>query len=91
MCNKMSSKVEDIDIDIKNRTYYFFNDMINIKNFYPNNIKIDENSYKDILIYYIGYVTFKDLKYVKVNSVNSLYLISAKKMYTLKKLIEKNI
>ena len=87
----MSSKVEDIDIDIKNRTYYFFNDMINIKNFYPNNIKIDENSYKDILIYYIGYVTFKDLKYVKVNSVNSLYLISAKKMYTLKKLIEKNI
>ena len=91
MCNKMSSKVEDIDIDIKNRTYYFFNDMINIKIFYPNNIKIDENSYKDILIYYIGYVTFKDLKYVKVNSVNSLYLISAKKMYTLKKLIEKNI
>ena len=87
----MSSKVEDIDIDIKNRTYYFFNDMINIKIFYPNNIKIDENSYKDILIYYIGYVTFKDLKYVKVNSVNSLYLISAKKMYTLKKLIEKNI
>ena len=65
--------------------------MINIKIFYPNNIKIDENSYKDILIYYIGYVTFKDLKYVKVNSVNSLYLISAKKMYTLKKLIEKNI
>ena len=91
MCNKMSSKVKDIDIDIKNRTYYFFNDMINIKIFYPNNIKIDENSYKDILIYYIGYVTFKDLKYVKVNSVNSLYLISAKKMYTLKKLIEKNI
>ena len=87
----MSSKVEDIDIDIKNRTYYFFNDMINIKNFYPNNIKIDENSYKDILIYYIGYVTFKDLKYIKVNSVNSLYLISAKKMYTLKKLMEKNI
>ena len=35
----MSNKVEDIDI--KNRTYYFFDDMINIKNFDPNNIKID--------------------------------------------------
>ena len=33
----MSSKVKDVNI--KNRTYYFFNDMINIKNFDPNNIK----------------------------------------------------
>ena len=32
------------DIDIKNRTYYLFNDIINIKNFDPNNIKIDEKS-----------------------------------------------
>ena len=36
---KMSDKVKDIDI--KNRTYYFFNDIINIKNFDPNNIRID--------------------------------------------------
>ena len=48
----MSSKVKAIDI--KNCTYYFFNDMINIKNFDPNNIKIDEKSYKNIPIYYIG-------------------------------------
>ena len=48
----MSNKIKDIDI--KNRTYYFFNDIINIKNFNPNNIKIDEKSYKNILIYYIG-------------------------------------
>ena len=47
---KMSNKVKDIDI--KNRTYYFFNDTINIKSFDPNNIKIDEKSYKNILIYY---------------------------------------
>ena len=40
----MSNKVKDIDI--KNRTYYFFNDIINIKNFDSNNIKIDEKSYK---------------------------------------------
>ena len=39
------------DIDIKNRIYYFFNDVINIKNFDPNNIKLDEKSNKNILIY----------------------------------------
>ena len=61
----MSNKVKDIDI--KNRTYYFFNDIINVKKFDPNNIKIDEKSYKNILIYYIGYVTIKDSKYVKNN------------------------
>ena len=44
----MSNKAKDITI--KNRTYYFFNDMINIKNFNPNNIKIDEKSYKNVLI-----------------------------------------
>ena len=59
--------------DIKNRTYHFFNDVINIENFDPNNIKIDERSYKDILTYYIGYVTIKE--YIKIYSVNSLYLI----------------
>ena len=48
--------------------------MINIKNFDSNNIKIDENSYKNILIYYIGYVTIKDLKYIKIYSVSPLYL-----------------
>ena len=56
----MSSKVKDKDT--KNRTYYFFDDIVNIKNFNPNNIKIDEKSYKNILIYLIGYVTIKDMK-----------------------------
>ena len=60
----MRNKVEDIDL--KNRTYYFFNDMINIKHFDANNIKIDKKSYKNILIYYIGYVTIEDSKYVKI-------------------------
>ena len=68
---KTSNKVKDINI--KNRTYFFFNDTINIENFDPNNIKIDEKSYKSILIYYIGYVTIKE--YVKIYSVNPLYLI----------------
>ena len=69
----MRNKVKDIDI--KNRTYYFFDDIINIKNFDPNDIKIDEKSSKSILIYYIRYVTIKVLKYAKINSVNLLYLI----------------
>ena len=43
--------------------------------FDPNTIKIDKKSYRNILIYYIGYVTIKDSKYVKINSENPLYLI----------------
>ena len=63
------------EINIKNPTYYFFDDMINIKNFDPNLLKIDQTSYKNIDIYYIGYITMKDSEYVKINSVNPLYLI----------------
>ena len=62
------------DIDIKNRTYYFFNVIINIKNFDSDNIKLDEKPYRNIFIYYIGYVKIKDFKYVKINSVNPFYL-----------------
>ena len=46
--------------------------MINIINLDPNKIKIDEKSYKYLLIYYIGYVTVKDLSYTKIDSVNPL-------------------
>ena len=67
----MSNKVKDIDI--KDWTYYFSSDIINIENFKWNNIKVDEKSYKDILIYYIGYVTIKE--YIKIDSVKPLYLI----------------
>ena len=69
----MSNKVKYISI--KNHPNYFFDDIINIKNFDPNNIKMDEKSYKNILIYNIAYVTIKDLKYMKINSVNLLHLI----------------
>ena len=60
----MSNKVKDIDI--KNRTQYFFNDIINIKSFDPDKIKIDEKSYKNILIYYFEYATIKVSEYVKI-------------------------
>ena len=57
----MSNKVTDISI--KNRTYYFFNGIMDIETLDTSNIKIDEKSYKNILIYYIGYVTVQ--KYLK--------------------------
>ena len=53
-------------INIKNRTYYFFNDMINIKDFNPSLIKIDKKSYKNIGIYHIRYITKKLLAIVKI-------------------------
>ena len=71
--SKMSNNIKDIDI--KNRIYYFFNGIIIIKHFDPNNIKIDGRSYKNILIYYIGYVTIKESKYVNICSANHLYLV----------------
>ena len=72
----MSNKVTDIDI--KKLTYNFFDDIINIKKVDPNKIELDEKSFKNILIYDIGYVTIKVLKYVKINSVNNLLLIFSK-------------
>ena len=45
--------------NIKNRNCYSFNDITKIGNFDPNNIKIDENSNKDNITYYIGYETIK--------------------------------
>ena len=47
------------ELRIKNQTYYFFNDMINIKDFHSDLLKIDKKPYKDFDIYYIGYNTIK--------------------------------
>ena len=49
--------------------------MINIESFNPDLLKIDKKSYKNIGIYYVGYITMKNSDYVKINSVNPLYLI----------------
>ena len=65
-------------IDIKIRTYYFYNDMIDIKKCDSNLLKIDEKSYKDIGIYNIGYITIKKIDdYENIYSVNPLYLTIA--------------
>ena len=68
----MSIKHQIINI---NWTYYFFDDMINIKDFDRDLLKIDKKAYKNVGIYYLGYITVKDSYYVKINSVNPLYLI----------------
>ena len=58
------------------RTYYFFNDIINIKEFDSSLLKIDKRSYKNTGIYYIGYITRKSISdYENINSVNPLYII----------------
>ena len=87
-------------INIKNRTYYFYSDQIDLKNFDAKLLKIDKkdfderllkvdkkdfderllkvykNDYNDIDIYYIGYVTIKNIDNCNnINSVNPLYLM----------------
>ena len=62
-------------INIKNRTYYFYNDIIDLKDFDARLLKIDKKSYKNIDIYYIGYITIKKIDdYESICSVNRLYL-----------------
>ena len=73
-------------IDIKNRTYYFYNDMINIKKFDSNLLKIDKKSYKDIGIYNIGYIISKTIDdYENIYSVNPLYLTISHEVGILRK------
>ena len=42
-------------INIKNRTYYFYYNIINIDEFDGSKIKVDKNSFNDNGIYYLGY------------------------------------
>ena len=55
-------------INIKNRTYYFYNDIIDIKNFDSILLKIDRKSYKNIGIYNIGYIAIKKLMIMKIST-----------------------
>ena len=62
-------------IDIKNRTCYFCNDIIDIKSFDPILLTIDKKSYKEIGIYNIKYITIRKIDDCEnIYSVNSLYL-----------------
>ena len=62
-------------IDIKNRTYYFYSDIIDLKHFDARLLKIDKKHYKGIDIYYIGYIAIKkNDDYENIYSVNPLSL-----------------
>ena len=63
-------------LNIKNRTYYFYNDLINIKDFGARLLKLDKKTSMSLGIYYIGYVTKKSEW--NFNSVNPLYLMTDK-------------
>ena len=60
-------------MNIKNRTYYFYNDLINIKDFNARLLKLDKKTSVGLSIYYIGFATKKSMW--NVNSVNPLYLM----------------
>ena len=63
-------------INIKNRTYYLYNDQINLKGFDASLLKVDKKDYNEIDIYYIGYVIVKKIANCNnINSVNRLYLM----------------
>ena len=64
-------------INIKNRTYYFYNDQIDLKDFDAKLLKIDKKDYKDIInIYYISYETVKKTANCNnINSIDPLYLM----------------
>ena len=58
-----------------NRTYYFYNDIIDLKNFDAKLLKIDKKLYENIDIYYIRYITIKKIDdYESIKSLNPLDL-----------------
>ena len=64
------------ETNMKNQTYYFFDDMIKIKSFHSNLPKMDKKQYKDIDIYYIGYITIKKSGDCEnIQNLNPSYLI----------------
>ena len=67
---------ETKELNIKNQTYYLLDDMIDIRNFHSNLLKIDKKPYEDIDIYYTGYITIKKFSNCEnIHSVNPLYLV----------------
>ena len=61
---------EEKQINIKNRSYYFYNDIINLKKFGAKLLKIDKKAFKDIDIYYIGYI-----RKTKIDDCQSFYSV----------------
>ena len=63
-------------INIENRTYYFYNNIIYLRDFRWNLLKIDRELYKNIDIYYSGYILIKKIDdYESIYSLNPLNLL----------------
>ena len=62
---------------MKNRTFYCYNNQINLKDFDARLLKVDKKDYKEIDIYCIVYVTVKEIaaNYNDINSANYVYLM----------------
>ena len=60
-------------LNVEGRTYYLYNDSINIKTFNSNNLEVDKKGVLDNDVYYIGYITKKPL--YNISSVNPLYIM----------------
>ena len=61
--------------NIKNRTYYFYNNIIDLKDFDAWLLKVDKKLNKSIGIYNIGWITIKKIDDCNnIHSVNPLYL-----------------
>ena len=60
------------EINIKNRTYYFYNDQVNLKDFDARFLKINKKYYNEIDIYYIGYVIIKKMVIIIILTVSIL-------------------
>ena len=62
-------------VEVKYRTYYFYNDIINLKHFESNSLKIDRKHSKGVNIYYIRYLIIKKIGDCEnIHSTNPLYL-----------------
>ena len=72
----MSNKIKDIDI--KNHTYYFIDDIINKIFLTQIELKQMKSQTKIFLFTTLDMSTIKDSKYMKINSINSLCLIISK-------------
>ena len=69
--------MKEVEINIKNRSYYFPDDMINIKNFHWDLLKIEKKSHENVDMHYISYITIKKLSNCEnIHIGNPLYLIT---------------